>query len=599
MENSTEDMYNDDDLSEEFEELDQISRVALLIDDLNNEDPLAQQNSIEKLGTIVQVLGVSRCVDELLPMLTELIDKIDNNTELLMHLAIELGNLTDFLSSRYWIELWKPLELICSADESVVRNKTQEALIKVWDWIQSEEDKKEFVALVERLSKGDLFSMRISSCFLLAKSYFKTQQIDIREKIFKELSIDDTPMVRRAIAINLGDFAEVISYPYTDIVNWYKSLLSDQQDAVKIEALKNSVRIARLLSKHSEYDIIENDILLPVKTASKDTKSWRLRFSVAELIDDLTEIVGHDLADKHIKEIIEALLGDSEPEVRSEIIIKVTKVVDFIKPDQILEKLMTITTDQSQHVRESLAEWVWKIAEHIDCDLFVEKAIPGMLQLVKDTATEVRVSILNHIEIVTKSIGSENTQKHIIPALLELTTDKQWRVRYGITQFFPKFADIFGQELYHDKLEKVSLDLLTDNVYKIREQSMMNIVDLKKTLGNQWFVKICKEKIREFSRSDKCPIRLQAIFLTKIIHKDIDLDILNKDLLPVIIGLKDDIVPNIRFNIAKLLDELSSYLNREIIFIGKSALETMRDNDVDDDVKFFSAKTLNNSVFQD
>ena len=95
--NSTEEMYNDDELSEEFEELDQISRVALLIDDLNNEDPLAQQNSIEKLQTIVQVLGVPRCVDELLPMLTELIDKIDNNTDLLMHLATELGNLTDFL----------------------------------------------------------------------------------------------------------------------------------------------------------------------------------------------------------------------------------------------------------------------------------------------------------------------------------------------------------------------------------------------------------------------------------------------------------------------------------------------------------------------
>ena len=28
-------------MSEEFEELDQVSRVALLIDDLNNEDPLA------------------------------------------------------------------------------------------------------------------------------------------------------------------------------------------------------------------------------------------------------------------------------------------------------------------------------------------------------------------------------------------------------------------------------------------------------------------------------------------------------------------------------------------------------------------------------
>ena len=144
-----------------------------------------------------------------------------------------------------------------------------------------------------------------------------------------------------------------------------------------------------------------------------------------------------------------------------------------------------------------------KIAEHVEPDLFVEKAIPGMLQLMKDQATEVRVNILNHIQVVTKAIGKENTQTHIIPALLEHTTDKQWRVRYGIAQFFPKFAEIFGKELYLDKLEKVSLDLLSDSVFKIREQSMMNLVDLKHALGNAWFERICKEKIREFSRSDK------------------------------------------------------------------------------------------------
>lgn len=42
------DEFNDfgGNMGEEFEELDQISRVALLIDDLNNEDPLAQLNSI-------------------------------------------------------------------------------------------------------------------------------------------------------------------------------------------------------------------------------------------------------------------------------------------------------------------------------------------------------------------------------------------------------------------------------------------------------------------------------------------------------------------------------------------------------------------------
>jgi len=40
------------------------------------------------------VLGVERSADELIPMLSELFDKIDNNTELMGCLAVHLGKLT-------------------------------------------------------------------------------------------------------------------------------------------------------------------------------------------------------------------------------------------------------------------------------------------------------------------------------------------------------------------------------------------------------------------------------------------------------------------------------------------------------------------------
>lgn len=532
-------------------------------------------------------------------MLTELIDRIDNNTELLMHLAIELGNLTHFLGPELCIELTKPLELICSSDEHIVRDRAQEALLKICGHLNTEKLNEEFYPMVERLSKGDLFSMRIAACYLLPKTYERTKNNDIRDTLFSDLSSDDTPMVRRAIAKNIGDFATALEHPIDVVLKSYKQLLEDQQDAVKIEALKNSCTIARILKKHNEISKLESDILEFVKKASQDKKSWRLRFSVAELLADLTHIVDKELADKHIKGIIEALLSDSEPEVRSEIIIKVTEIVDYIKPDLVLDKLIALTSDASQHVKESLAECICKIATHINSDMYVTKALPGMVQLMKDAATEVRVSVLNHIQIVTKAIGKENTENHIIPALLDLTTDKQWRVRYGIAQFFPKFAQIFGKDLYLEKMEKISLDFLIDNVYKIREQSIQNLVDLKKTLGDDWFERTCKEKIREFSRSEKCVVRIQAIFMLRIVNSHIDPDVLNKDLIPVIIGLKDDVVPNIKFNVAKILDELSGVLSRENIFIGKSALASMRDNNADEDVKYFSEKTLKNSVFNE
>ena len=85
--------------------------------------------------------------------------------------------------------------------------------------------------------------------------------------------------------------------------------------------------------------------------------------------------------------------------------------------------------------------------------------------------------------------------------------------------------------------------------------------------------------------------------MVKIIHKHIDQDILNKDLIPVIIGLKDDSVPNIKFNIAKILEELSETLSKENVFMGKSALNHLKENDSDEDVKYFANKTLSIPLF--
>jgi hypothetical protein len=69
------------------EDLDQISTIALLIDDLSSEDPNAKLHSIQRLRQIGGLLGPERTSDELVPMLTELIDKIDCNPELMMNLA--------------------------------------------------------------------------------------------------------------------------------------------------------------------------------------------------------------------------------------------------------------------------------------------------------------------------------------------------------------------------------------------------------------------------------------------------------------------------------------------------------------------------------
>jgi serine/threonine-protein phosphatase 2A regulatory subunit A len=65
---------------------------------------------------------------------------------------------------------------------------------------------------LQRLAGGEWFTTRISCCGLLPTAYrvsAESQHEDLRS-LFRVLSQDDTPMVRRAAAQSLGGIAEVV-----------------------------------------------------------------------------------------------------------------------------------------------------------------------------------------------------------------------------------------------------------------------------------------------------------------------------------------------------------------------------------------------------
>lgn len=167
------------------EEVDAVSTVALLIDDLSSEDPNAKLHSIQRLGQIAALLGADRTVDELVPMLSELIDKIDSNPELMLNMAEQLGNLTALIgdsgskSVGHAVSLLNPLETIVSSDDAMVREKAIEALRKVSAVLSSTAIKLSYLPLVKRLKKGDMFSMRIAASQLYADIY---PRLDADEK---------------------------------------------------------------------------------------------------------------------------------------------------------------------------------------------------------------------------------------------------------------------------------------------------------------------------------------------------------------------------------------------------------------------------------
>jgi len=100
--------------------------IAVLIDELRNEDVQLRLNSIKKLSTIALALGMERTREELIPFLT---DTIYDEDEVLLALAEQLGSFTALVGGpEHAHVLLRPLETLATVEETVVRDKLLTAL---------------------------------------------------------------------------------------------------------------------------------------------------------------------------------------------------------------------------------------------------------------------------------------------------------------------------------------------------------------------------------------------------------------------------------------------------------------------------------------
>ena len=116
--------------------------IAVLVDELKNEDVQLRLNAIRNLGTIALALGPKRTRDELIPFLNGMlpkyiyvcvcmyidnriwIDSIDDEDEVLLAVAGELANFSEYVGGpEYAHYLLGPLENLAAVEEVLVRDK--------------------------------------------------------------------------------------------------------------------------------------------------------------------------------------------------------------------------------------------------------------------------------------------------------------------------------------------------------------------------------------------------------------------------------------------------------------------------------------------
>ena len=349
-------------------------------------------------------------------------DEGDDEDEILLHLAAQLGIMVPgLLSGKSALILLPILEHLCCVEETVVRDKAVESMCKIVPnllhlgdntggggggnnedtvvVVSTAQVASLLLAMTKRLASAEWFPAKVSAAGILPAIYaywysytsggggsgggdmendVSSSMRELRT-IFKELSTDDTPMVRRSAAKNLGKFVEAVaglqqqqptvsgggdgvgvggggvaalklttsltlttvtpsSLPAItatamsevdirlvaqDMVPLFQSLSTDEQDSVRLLAVCCAGSVGCGLGREGSAT---SEVVLPIVRRGCADLSWRVRQNLAKFFAPIAGSLGffdvgaggkYSTQQVEVFQLFANLLQDNEAEVRA------------------------------------------------------------------------------------------------------------------------------------------------------------------------------------------------------------------------------------------------------------------------------------------
>ncbi|XP_066229494.1 serine/threonine-protein phosphatase 2A 65 kDa regulatory subunit A beta isoform isoform X2 [Saccopteryx leptura] len=539
---------------------DSLYPIAVLIDELRNEDVQLRLNSIKKLSTIALALGVERTRTELLPFLT---DTIYDEDEVLLALAEQLGSFTSLVGGPDFAHcLLPPLESLATVEETVVRAKAVESLRQISQEHTPVALEAHFVPLVKRLASGDWFTSRTSACGLFSVCYPRASnavKAEIRQH-FRSLCSDDTPM-----------------------------------DSVRLLAVEACVSIAQVLP----WDDLEVLVMPTLRQAVED-KSWRVRYMVADKFSELQKAVGPKITLNDLIPAFRNLLKDCEAEVRAAAAHKIKELCEnlpiegreTIIMNQVLPYIKELVSDTNQHVKSALASVIMGLSAILGKENTIEHLLPLFLAQLKDECPEVRLNIISNLDCVNEVIGICQLSQSLLPAIVELAEDAKWRVRLAIIEYMPLLAGQLGVEFFDEKLNSLCMAWLVDHVYAVREAAINNLMKLVQKFGTEWAQNAIIPKVLVMANDPNYLHRMTTLFCVNALSVACGQEITTKQMLPIVLKMAGDQVANVRFNVAKSLQKIGPILDTDALQEEVKPVLQKLGQDEDMDVKYFAQEAI-------
>jgi serine/threonine-protein phosphatase 2A regulatory subunit A len=451
------------------------------------------------------------------------------------------------------------------------------------------------VPLIVKLANGEWFTSKISACGMFASAYPKVSNAEKRAEMrqtYTRLCSDDTPMVRRAAASNLGKFSATVEKEFllSEMLALFKSMCADDQDSVRLLAIENCTAFGQLLTEPENVQHV-----LPIVRLSVEDRSWRVRFNVAKEFHPLCKAMGDNITMSDGLGSFCNLLQDAEAEVRAAAAKNISGYLDLIGVEnfvaEIVPTMQVLGEDMAQNVRVVVAEQCMLLCPKLGQEVSISQIGPLLEVFLRDDSHEVTLKVLNELHVVGDWM--QELAKSLLPAIKDLCKDSNWRVRQAIINVIPLFAKEMGTSHFQSNFQDLFLDAFDDQISTVRVMAAEGLAAIAETAGSEWLQANLMPAIKErYEGSEQYLTRVSILRGFKAFgtsDAEFSAQLLNDVTELCVKGLVDT-VPNVKFVACQTLTALC---NKKCLDAGivanqiKPAVEKLVSSE-DLDVQFYA-----------
>jgi len=234
-----------------------------------------------------------------------------------------------------------------------------------------------------------------------------------------------------------------------------------------------------------------------------------------------------------------------------------------------------LASDMQWKVRRTLASSIHELGVILGQDIVVNDLIPIFNGFLRDL-DEVRIGLLKHLADFLKLLPSD-LRRDYLPKLsdfLDMDNDRNWRFRQELAEQLGKLVPLFTPKEVKTYLAPIAILLIKDQVAAVRQSAILVHTIIVKTLlqdhaTSSGLIRVLlADLVSELVKSHHWGHRQTYAFLALKLFEEQALDHAQyaQDVLPNLLDLSYDKVPNVRLAVARALKQI-----RQITYFVKEA----------------------------